>query len=255
MSPAPVSSTTPIAGVVADVPEGVDELAHGLGSERVAHVLAVDGDLGDTGARVLVADVFVLVGDGPVGGHVRSSGCGVAGCQEVVGEAKEGLGSLEMWRVAGVIDDLETGSGDRRSRRSVPAPGPPRRGHRPGPAWAGQISARRSWSGAMAPCPAPRNEAARPDVEWRRRSARWRACTAGGSAAWLANMGMASQRATNASTPWRSMSSARRSSAARRRARWSGGRRCPAMGSPAPAAPTAWGCSRASTRARRAPME
>ena len=34
-------------GVVADVPEGVDELAHGLRPEGVADVLAVDGDLGD----------------------------------------------------------------------------------------------------------------------------------------------------------------------------------------------------------------
>ena len=56
-------------GVVADVPEGVDELAHGLRPEGVADVLPVDGDLGDARPGVLVADVLVVADGGPGDGH------------------------------------------------------------------------------------------------------------------------------------------------------------------------------------------
>ncbi len=59
----------PDRGVVADVPERVEHLGHGLRPERVAHLLAVDGDAGDAGARMLVADVLVLADGRPGDGH------------------------------------------------------------------------------------------------------------------------------------------------------------------------------------------
>ena len=69
MSPAPVRMATPIDGVIADVPERIEHLGHGLRPERVAYLLAVDGDAGDAGARMLVMDVLVVADGGPGDGH------------------------------------------------------------------------------------------------------------------------------------------------------------------------------------------
>ena len=82
-----------------------------------------------------------------------------------------------------------------------------------------RTSARRSWRGSMAPCPAPRRLVARPAGRLRRRSARRRAARAGGSAAWLAKTGSRCHSSTKASIPSRSSRSARASSAARRASR------------------------------------
>ena len=109
-----------------------------------------------------------------------------------------------------------------------------RRGARPRP--------RRSWSGSMAPCPAPRRLAARPAGRLRRRSARRRAARPDGSAAWLAKTGSRSHSSTNASIPSRSSAIGAAPRRAARRAARSAGSRSPPTGSRGRGVATTVGC-------------
>jgi hypothetical protein len=58
--------------VLARALQRVGDLDDGLRAEGVAHLRAVDGDLGDPVAAGLVADVAVLAARGPVHAHGRA---------------------------------------------------------------------------------------------------------------------------------------------------------------------------------------
>src|SRR5262245_38157787 len=163
--------------VVADAAEGVDQLAHGLRSERIAYLRPGDRDLGDAGPGVLVADVLVVLDRGPVdggGGHRAGSSsrndrtrrwkaAGVSRCGACPDPT---IASNRASAIPVAIADA------RRQPIWSPAPATTSVGHR--------TSRTRSKSGSMLPCPAPRRLAARPFGRLRIRLARRAATRAGG---------------------------------------------------------------------------
>src|SRR3954447_4881067 len=172
--------------VVPDPRERVDHLLDRLGTERVVDLGPVDRHPGDPRPRMLVADVLVF--DDRCPGHGSGSHAAESSSRKSVASVLNlrGDSMCGVWPACSMIARRAPGM---RSAMSV-ARSRPAGSRAPAITSVGAtIPGRRSRSGSIAPCPAPRRLVARPRGRFRSRPARRRALRACGMAAWLANTG------------------------------------------------------------------